>query len=127
MIDPTPLLQETTAWISYQTSIYIGSFGGAGVGTLGGILGALAGVLAPKGQARGFVIGSFLTIGVLGLLSLLFALVALVMGQPTFVWSPFGLLGLVASSVCLPLTVVMKKRYEEAEARQLEAHSLRQS
>jgi hypothetical protein len=127
MIDITTILQDSTAWFSEETAIYIGSFGGAGIGTFGGILGALGGVLAPRGQARGFVIGSFMTVGVLGLLCLLFAGVALVMGQPSFVWAPFGLLGVVASSVCLPLVPVMIKRYDEAEARQLEAHSLRQS
>lgn len=127
MIDLIPLLQETAAWFSEKTSIYIGSFGGAAVGTFGGILGAIGGVMAPRGQGRGFVIGSFVTVGGMGVLCLLFALIALIMGQPKFVWSPFGLLGVVSAGVFLPLTLVMKKRYAEAEQRTLEAQSLRQS
>jgi len=127
MIDIIPIFQETAPWISEKAGIYIGSFGGADIGTFGGIMGAMAGLLAPRGQARGLVIGSFLTIGVLGLISLLFAGTAYVMGQPSFVYSPFGLLGAVAAGVCLPLVPVLKKRYDQAEQRQIDAQSLRQS
>ncbi|MBC8405293.1 MAG: hypothetical protein H8E15_08715 [Planctomycetes bacterium] len=127
MLDFTLLNAVAEPWLNENAAIYVGAYGGAGIGTVCGVIGAMAGVLAPRGKGKGLVVGSMLTIGLLGLCCLTFAIIAAIMGQPGFVWMPFGLLGFVSSSVCLPLVPVIKQRYREAEQRQIEAQALRRS
>lgn len=50
---------------------------------------------------------------------------AIISGQPYAVWFGLGLPGLIITSVLLPLTIVVKQRYREAEQRKLEAESFR--
>lgn len=120
-----PQAASDGAWISEQTGIYIGAFGGAGLGVLGGLIGVAGGVLAPRGQARGLVLGIMVGGGALGVISLLFGSVALIAGQPYAVWYPFTLLGFISGSLFLGLVPVVRKRYAEAEHRKMEAESLR--
>lgn len=72
---------------------------GALLGALGGVWGALAGVLLPMGRGKNLVLGLgsvLLGVGVVLLLAGVFAWFA---GQPFAVWYGLGLAGLIATLV----------------------------
>jgi hypothetical protein len=119
------LLADAEPWFSTEAAIYFGSFGGAAIGVLGGILGATAGVLAPKGKGRGFILNSMLAFGCLGVVFLITGVVAVVMDQPYAIYYPFLLLGLILASVMFAVRPAVRQRYAEAEQRKVEAAALR--
>jgi hypothetical protein len=97
---------------------------GTSVGVIGGILGSMAGALAPRGRARSLVLGFHLVmIGVSAIL-LMAGAVAFVQGQPYGVWYGLGLPGVLGVIVLGALFPVVSKRYREAEARRLAAQDL---
>ena len=116
-----------SAWWNEAVGTYIGAFGGAGIGTVGGIYGGVAGMLAHKGKARGAVLGFHLTLLVIGALTLIAGIVAVAMSQPYHVYYPLLLIGAITSGVMGGLFPVMRKRYAEAEHRQLEAEEIRRA
>lgn len=118
-------LADPEPWIAEDTMIYFGAYGGAGIGVLGGILGTVAGVLAPKGKGRALILNSMLALGCLGVVFLLTGVFAVVQGQPYVVYYPFLLLGLVLSTVMFAVRPAVAKRYQEAEQRKLEAAAMR--
>jgi MFS family permease len=119
------LLADAEPWFSNEAAIYFGSFGGAAIGILGGILGAAVGVLAPKGKGRRFVMNSMLAFGCVGIVFLLTGVVALVMDQPYAIYYLFLLLGLILTSVMFAIRPAIRQRYAEAEQRKVEAAALR--
>ena len=117
MVDP---------WFDPNTfGAWYGAIGGSAGGLLGGIIGTLAGVLAPQGRGRGLVLGSMWLSVLLGLLSLVFGLAALVAGQPYGIWYPPLLVGAIMSIVVGCLIPVVQRRYTEAEHRKIDAAELR--
>ena len=117
-----------TEWFDEQTAGLIGgALGGVLGGGFGGIGGALAGVLAPRGKAKGLVLGLFVSGILIGVVLLAVAGVALVQSQPYHVWYPFGLMGLIMTSVMGGLFPVVRARYRQADERKMEAESLRRS
>ena len=112
-------------WWNEAVGTCIGAFGGAGIGVIGGTFGGIAGMLAQQGKARGAVLGFQLTLVVLGALTLIAGIVALSLGQPYHVFYPLLLLGGITTLVLGGLYPVMRKRYAEAEHRQLEAEEIR--
>lgn len=127
MNDPILLtfLADAEPWFSEEFAIYFGSFGGAAIGVLGGVLGGAAGMLAPKGKGRSFILNSMLGLGCLGVAFLLTGVVAVLMSQPYVIFYPFLLLGLILTSVMFAVRPAIRKRYAEAEQRKLEAAALR--
>ncbi len=121
------LLQNTTPWFSEHTGILLGSFGGAGLGALGAILGVTAGILLPQGRGRTWLLGTVLSVTTLGVLCFLTGLLALWQDQPYAVWFPLLLLGGLAGGVFGGLYPTFKCRLREAEQRRLEADALRRS
>jgi len=120
-----PLAEE--AWFSSETTTYMGAYGGAILGSLGGMLGAGAGLLVPRGRGKLFVLPAMAVFAGIGMLCLIMALAAVVVNQPSHVVFPFILLGFVLCSVMIPLFFVTRKLYAQAEQRKLEADSLRHS
>ncbi|MHC4941279.1 MAG: hypothetical protein ACYTHK_20305 [Planctomycetota bacterium] len=114
-----------SAWWTETMGTYIGAYGGAGVGVAGGLYGAVGGVLAQKGKARGVVIGAHLALLALGAVTLVTGVVAVVMGQPRHVWYPLCLIGGILTCVMGPLFPPMKQRYVDAEQRRVEAERIR--
>jgi hypothetical protein len=112
-------------WWNETVGTYIGAFGGAGIGTVGGIYGAVAGTLAQQGKARGAVLGFHLGLLTLGAVTLIAGVVALLVSQPYHVYYPLLLIGGITSGVMGGLLPVMRKRYREAEHRHLEAEEIR--
>jgi len=119
------LLADAEPWFSEKVAIYFGSFGGAAIGVFGGILGAAAGMLAPKGKGRSFILNSMLGLGCLGIVFAVVGVVAVVMGQPYAIYYPFLLLGLLLTTVMFAVRPAIRQRYAEAEQRKVEAAALR--
>ena len=97
---------------------------GTSVGIIGGILGSLAGTLAPRGRAKSLVLGFHLFMIALSLILLIAGVVAFLQGQPYGVWYGLGLPGAIGLIVLGALFPVVSKRYREAETRRLTAHDL---
>jgi MFS family permease len=104
-----------------------GGIGGGLLGSLGGILGAAAGTLAPKGKGRSFIMGAFTLMMLVGIGHLVIGLYALSVGQPYGIWYPLVLIGVILTILFTTLRPVVRKRYEEAEARKMEAAAFRRA
>ncbi len=114
------------AWWSNEAAAYIGAIGGSGVGLLGGVFGVMAGVLAPRGKAKGLVVGLHVTLIVVGACMLVAGIVAVSMGQPYHVYYPLLLCGGIVSLVLGGLLPGTLMRYRQAEQRKLDAGLLRE-
>ena len=93
----------------------MGGIGGAIIGCLGGLIGLLAG----KGKARNFVLATIKIFIVLGILSLMAGVVAIVSGQPYAVWYPLLLLGFILTLVFSLNLPSIQRRYDELEIRRM--------
>ncbi len=114
-------------WWNETVGTYIGAFGGAGIGVVGGTYGAVAGLLAQKGKARGAVLGFHIALLALGAVTLCAGVVAVLLSQPYHVYYPLLLIGVITTGVMGGLLPVMRKRYSEAEHRRLEAEEIRRA
>ena len=103
-----------------------GVVGGLG-GTLGGMLGALAGTWAPQGKGRKLVLGGFWAFAIAGVALMAIGVCAFAAGQPWWIGAPLLLAGALFSGIMGPLIPVIRRRYDEAEQRRMEAESLRGS
>ena len=106
---------------------YFGVIAGGGFGILGGTLGTLAGILGPRGKGRRLVLGAMAALVGLSVVSFGFGLVALLFGQPYGIWFGPLLLGIILGVVEGTLIQVVRRRYDEAEQRRLEAEGIRGS
>ena len=96
------------------SSIFGALVGGIG-GPLCGVLGSLAGALAPKGKAKRFIVGGFVAVISISVVLLVIGLYALLTGQPFPIWFAFLLPGIIFSCAMgwgLPAVLM---RYREAE------------
>lgn len=112
-------------WWSERTGGWVGTMMGL-FGAVVGILGALTGWLVSRGKARGFIMGSWLVVMLLGIVSLSLGIVAVVKSQPYVVYYPLllgGVLFVVLPAVLIP---TIRKRYEESELRKMNARDLGQ-
>lgn len=105
----------------------IGAISGGLVGVLCGTYGTMAGILAPRGKARGLVLGMHIALLALGVTALMSGLVAVTLHQPRHVWYPLLLTGGICSIVLGVMLPVIVRRYRQADARRLEAEELRRS
>lgn len=112
-------------WWTAEHAAMIGAIGGSLVGVIGGVFGTVVGLCAPRGIARGPVLATHAVLVVLGGVVLVAGVAAAVLGQPSHVYFPLLLGGLILSVVMGPLLPVVRARYRQAEARKLEAESLR--
>lgn len=102
-----------------------GGIGGGVLGALGGILGAVAGALAPKGKGRVFILGGFALLMWIGVANLALGIYALIERQPYAIWYPLLLIGAILTAVTGSLRPMIRKRYEEAEMRKMDAAAFR--
>ncbi|HLO42115.1 MAG TPA: hypothetical protein VK176_13900 [Phycisphaerales bacterium] len=114
------------AWWSSEVGMYVGAIGGSAVGLLGGVLGTMMGVLAPRGKAKGLVLGLHTGLVVLGVCTSITGIVALSIGQPYHVYYPLLLGGGILAIVLGSLLPVVRMRYRQAEQRKLDAGLFKQ-
>jgi len=114
-----PLAQPGQWWTDRQGGA-LGGFAGAAIGCIGG----LVGILAASGKWRSFVLGLMKATCVFGLVALAAGLVALAGSQPGGVWYPLVLLGVLCSVLFGALQPGVRKRYEQAELRRMQAQDI---
>ena len=112
--DPT---QPAGQWFSSRSA---GLMGGIGGGLLG-LWGALIGVLASRGKARAFVLGSANVLLFIGIASLVGGIAALAISQPYVVYYPLLLIGIILVFVIGKLRVTLAARYEEIELKRMQS------
>lgn len=112
-------------WFNLNTAIYCGAGGGAFIGILGGLLGTLTSVWAPKGLHKTLLIGAFNGLRFVGAVLLVLGVVALAEKQPYHVYYPLLLLGLILVVVMSGVLPGVKRQYEAAEQRKLQAEDFR--
>lgn len=113
-------------WFSEQAAGFVGAAVGVIYGAgFGGLGGGIGGPLAAMGKARTLVVGMFAAGFVFGVALAATGLVALVLGQPWYVWFVFLLPGVIGSLLFGMLTPIIRARYTEAEQRKLEAAAIR--
>ena len=111
----------TEQW--FDANLY-GWIPGTFLGVAGGILGSLGGILAPRGKAKGLIVGLYGLTMCASAILLITGLVALIQGQPYGVWYGLGLPGLLGMTVFGALLPVLLKRYRQAEERRLFAQDI---
>lgn len=114
-------------WIPDHLAWLPGTVLGAGFGTIGGVYGALAGSLAPRGIGRAWVLGAHVILFALGVAILTLGVVALIVGQPFHVWFWLVQPGFLITVLMGVLYPVIVRRYAQAEHRKLDAEALRRS
>lgn len=104
-------------WWSNRMAGTVGGLGGGVIGCLAG----LAGFLAGRGRAPGFVVGLMNSLTVLGGLSLAGGLAALAVRQPVHVWGTLLLLGLILVTTIPFRLRQMRRHYADLELRRMTA------
>lgn len=110
-------LQMTGAWFGSRTAGLLGAVGG----TLLGVWGALIGILASRGKARGFVLGSAGAMLGIGMLFLIGGVVALAMAQPYAVYYTLFLFGIILVAVIGMMRGSLAARYEAFELKRMQS------
>lgn len=99
----------------------VGGIIGGAFGVVFGCLGGVIGWLSHKGKARSLVLTMVKGMFVIGVGALALAIAALVCGQPYAVYYPPLLVGILLTILPLALLSVVRKLYEQAELRKMEA------
>lgn len=113
-------------WFDQLLAAKYGGVIGGILGGVGGVLGACAGILAPKGKGRSFVLGSMILLFGISILSLVLGIIAVIFKQPYHVYYGLLLLGFIGSAVIGGNFFIVKKRYQEAELRKIDASSIKE-
>ncbi|MEM6332984.1 MAG: hypothetical protein AAF823_06560 [Planctomycetota bacterium] len=113
-------------WWSPATSGIIGGLIGAIGGTfVGVVLGAGGAYLASRGKAKGLVTAGYLATSVVGIVLVIAALAAWLMGQPYHVWYPLGLPGVLFTLLPLFILPGIRMHYAAKEQQRLEGELAR--
>lgn len=110
-------LQAAGQWFGDRRAGLIGAIGG----TVIGLWGALIGILASRGKARGFVLGSANALLVVGIASLVGGVAAVATAQPYAVYYPLLLIGIILVVVFGKLRGNLSARYEQLELQKMQS------
>jgi len=104
---------------------YGGIVGGVLLGAGGGSLGGLASLWAPKAKGRRWILGGMQAFIALGLIQAALGIVALLSGQPYGIWYTLLLCGGVSTLVMGLNLPRVRRTYEAAENRRVQAEAFR--
>lgn len=121
------MAMQATEWWSQSFGTYLGAFGGAGIGIIGGTLGAAMGFLAPKGKCKTLVLSTMGLVIAASAVLLVTGIIALIIGQPRHVWYGPMLIGFIGTIVLGSLFPMVLMRYRQAEARRMDAETFKRS
>lgn len=110
-------LRMTGEWFDSRTAGMLGGIGG----TLLGLWGALIGIVASRGKARGFVLASANAMLVIGVACLAGGVAALVTGQPYAVYYTLLLFGIILVAVIGFIRRGLVARYEQLELQRMQS------
>ncbi|MHC4618664.1 MAG: hypothetical protein ACYTEQ_13035 [Planctomycetota bacterium] len=105
------------AWWDDRTAGVVGGIAGSIIGLVGGVIGLLSGI----GKCRRLALSLLTLLSVVGVLSLVFGLTAVVLSQPYGVYYPLLLLGCVCTVVPILARRSVRRRFEEIELRKIKA------
>ncbi len=119
VLGPLSLEQSASeaAWWSERTAGLLGAIFGSVIG----LAGAVVGVFAARGRARRFVVLVLLCMVAFGALLLGIAVAAVAAGEPSHVWYPALLGGVIMFALGLTLLTPLRRRYAEIELRKMRA------
>lgn len=83
--------------------------------------------LMPRGKAKGFITGAYMLQAALGAACLLFAVAAIVEGEPRDVLVPLLVSGIVLTIIMGTYTPLVVREYQQFEFRKLAAEIFRRS
>ena len=98
---------------------------GTALGVTCGLLGTMAGILAPRGVGRPLIINLLRIMIGASLIMLMAAIIGYFQGQPYAVWYGLGLAGLIGTVVLTPNYFTIRKAYTSVELRKMDAVSIR--
>jgi hypothetical protein len=101
-------------WWDPNLSFLVGVIGGPLVGLWGSAL----------GKGRGFVFGLLWAGAVVGMAGVVFAVAAVVGGQPYAIWYPLALCGGLLTMLSVPFLFITRHNYRQVELRKMEADEL---
>lgn len=108
---------QAKAWWGARAA---GAIGGIFGGTMG-VLGAITGILAARGKARGFVLSVYWGLLGIGLCLLAVGIFAVIRHQPYAVYYSLLFAGGLLSILSIALMPVVRRRYREQELRRMSA------
>jgi len=115
--DPLGMIMQAGQWFDNRTAGLVGGVAGAVLG----LWGALIGIVASRGKARGFVLGSANVLLVIGIAALGAGIAALSMFQPYAVYYPLLLIGIITVAVFGMLRRTLSARYEQLELKRMQS------
>ena len=110
-------LRAAGQWFDDRSAGLLGGIGGA----LIGLWGALIGILASRGTARHFVLGSANALLVIGIASLVGGVAAVATAQPYAVYYPLLLVGIILVIVFGKMRGNLSARYEQLELKKMQS------
>ena len=119
VLGPLSLEQSATeaAWWSERTAGLLGAIFGSVIG----LAGAVVGTFAAKGRGRRFALVVLIGMVAAGALLLGIAVAAVAAGEPSYVWRPALLGGVITFAVGVTLVTPLRRRYAEIELRKIRA------
>jgi hypothetical protein len=94
---------------------------------LGGALALAASLLTPRGKARGLITGAYMLLACIGASCLIFALIAAFAGEPSGVYVPLLVPGIVLSVIMGIFSPAIIREYQQFEFRKVAAEIFRRS
>lgn len=114
-------------WFDTNIAIWIGALGGSAFGIWGGLLGMFSQSCAKKGKHRKLITGLICGTFVVGIVALVFGLVALISGQPYHIWYPLTLIGGIICFVLPCMYHTASKIYNQAELNKMQLQDMDES
>jgi hypothetical protein len=107
----------------FDPNVY-GWIPGTMLGFFGALLGTLMGVLGSRGRARGLIHGLYFGGFIWSVALALAGITAVLVGQPYGVWYGLLLPGVLGIGILIALRTALRRVYEQAEARRMQAQDL---